>query len=99
MRREDRDNSLAEIVRSGLEQGRRVIEDDGAGALRLDGRERRRTDIGGGDTVEKRELFRVRYTASASTQPAPSERIRAATVPLPVPLPPVSPMIFISVTS
>ena len=59
MRREDRDNSLAEIVRSGLEQGRRVIEDDGAGALRLDGGKRGRTDIGGGDTVELRELFRV----------------------------------------
>ena len=59
MRREHSDDRIAEIVRSGLEQGRRVIQHDRAGTLRTDGRERRRTDIRRSDTVEKRELFRV----------------------------------------
>ena len=59
MRREHSDDRIAEIVRARLEQRRRVIQHDRAGALRTDGRERRRTDIRRSDTVEKRELFRV----------------------------------------
>ena len=59
MRREHSDDFVAEVIRTGFKQGRRIVQHDWTRALRADGLERSRANIRCGDFVELLQLCKV----------------------------------------
>ena len=59
MRREHSDDFVAEVIRTGFKQGRRIVQHDWTRALRVNRIERRLANIRCGDFVELLQLCRV----------------------------------------